>query len=118
MIRHVVEELAEDVLAELGAVLERAAHVGDRDDLRSRASPGFRERLECEVLPAQERFGPLQTDDVWTDTAVREARLLDRLPVHAHPDGGGEGGDVQVLALRDLVQLEQLARRWQRDKYT
>src|SRR5262245_45428264 len=107
-------KLSQDVPAKLGAKIGRTAHIRDRADLAARDLAGFADRLYRERFSRKECLGLTKSNDVGPDAAVRNSHVADRFSAASHPDGGGEGADVQILSLRDLVQLEDVAagRQW------
>ena len=56
-------------------------------------------------LALPKRLGARQANDRRRDAAVRDACAVDAVAGHGQADCGGEGGDVEVFAARDLVEL-------------
>src|SRR5207302_8827631 len=57
----------------------------------------------------QKRLGARRADERRRDTAVCDRRSVDAVAGHGQTDCGGEGGDVEVFAARDFVELERVA---------
>src|SRR6185295_3074635 len=102
-------ELRQDVLRELRAVVGGAADVGDGGDLAAGDAPRLFERAEGQRFAGQERFGAREADHRRRHAAVGDGGGVDVAVGGAEADGGGEGGDVEVLAPRDFVQLQFVA---------
>src|SRR5437763_1170215 len=104
----VVVELRQDVLGELGAVVGGAADIGDRFHFAAGDAAGFLERGQRDRLAGQERLGLREADDGRRDAAVGDRGGVDEAVAGAEADGRGEGGDVEVFAAADFVELERV----------
>src|SRR3954452_8554374 len=94
-LRQVVVELAQDVLAELRAVVGAAADVGDGGDLLSRDFSGLTRGCQRQRVAAEEVFGPAHANNVRPDAAECDAHVFDHLAaVSLHPDRSSESADV------------------------
>ena len=78
---------------------------------------GGREISSAEEVLAAEvvfRFW-VRAEDVGADAAVGDADVFDEDAAGAHPEGGGEGGDVEVFAFGDFVDFEDVGERREGD---